>query len=226
MKLKTIEDLNLPACGLKESIHNLEVLRRCAEGKSCPRCGGSKFGKRGVYSYKGKQYPKKLCLDCGYIFSVVDLKKDGSTHNRAARIFNMENRKVDNLLNDAIQFGVIKNNNDGTYSGVFPAVSRLEAYHNIPIYHHLIETVGYNFKRSVFENALQSFPDTTLAAISKIKRDVLWRRYQEIAIEIFICGKTCKFGKTCKKPAFDRINCDVVKTARAKKRDWNVDIEL
>ena len=225
MRMETGGNFELPACSLEESIRNLKVLQQGAEGNSCPRCGGTDFGKRGRYKYKGRNYPKKLCRDCGYIFSIIDLKKEGSTHNRAARIFNLDNKKLDNLLYDALQFGVVKKNEDGTYSkGAFK--SNLDAYHKIPLYHYLIETVGNNLQRSVFESALQSNPDKTLASESKVKRDTLWRRYQEIATEIFVCEKQCKFGMTCKKVPRERTSCDIVKKARSKKRGWKVDIEL
>ena len=94
--------LGIPTCGLKESIRNLKILYRSTNGEICPRCEGTEFNKLGTYTYKGKSYPKKLCRNCGYTFSIIDLQKDGSTRNRAARIFNLDNKKADDLINDAL----------------------------------------------------------------------------------------------------------------------------
>jgi hypothetical protein len=231
MNEATAERFDIPACGLKQSVHNLEILYKGATGESCPRCEGNEFGKLGYYDYKGKRYPKKICHSCGYAFSIVDFKNEGSTRHRAARILNLDDKKVDNLIDAALQFGLIKENDNKTYncnytSTALKKVSKAELYHKVPLYHYLIETVGYNLKRSVFENALKSHPDKTLATESKIKRDTLWRRYQEIAIEIFVCESTCKFSRTCKKEPREREECDVVQKSRPKKELWKVDIEI
>ena len=218
--------LGIPTCGLKESIRNLKILYRSTNGEICPRCEGTEFNKLGTYTYKGKSYPKKLCRNCGYTFSIIDLQKDGSTRNRAARIFNLDNKKADDLINDALQFGLIKRTDNEKY--IVPTkknASKSEPYHKIPLYRYLIESVGYNLKRCVFENALKSHPDKSLALTSKIKKDTLWRRYQEIAIEIFVCEKTCKFSRTCKKISLDRMGCSIVKKDKIKRR-WVPDIEI
>jgi len=219
------DKLGIPMLGLKESIHNLEVLYKGSTGEVCPRCEGKEFNKSGFYKYKGKKYPKKICRDCGHSFSIVDFQNNGSTCNRAARILNLDDKKVYDRIDDALQFGLIKKIGDDMYTVGAKPSSKTGAYHKIPLYHYLIETVGFNLRRGNFENALKSHPDTELASISLIKRDTLWRRYQEIAVEIFVCEKLCKFSRTCKKNHYEREECDVVKKTR-EKPSWKVDIEL
>jgi hypothetical protein len=222
-----LDKLGVLRCGLKESVHNLEILYQGTTGECCPRCGGKEFGKHGKYTYKGKSYPNKICRNCGRIFSIVDFQKEGSTQNRATRILNLDSKKGDDLIEATLQFGLIKKNNNDTYS-VVPSrnKTKLEIYNNVPLYRYLIETVGYNLKRCIFEDALKSNPDVSLDRASSIKRDTLWRTYQEIAVEIFVCEKTCKFSRTCKKDPQERYECDTVKKTRVKKRVWRVDIEL
>lgn len=216
--------IDIPVVGLKESIHNLEILYRGTTGETCPRCGSTDLNKGGHYTYKEKKHPRKICRDCGYAFSIVDFENEGSTRPRAARIFNLDDKKVGKLLDDTIQFGLIKDNRDGTYSCI-PSnnKSKTELYHNVPLYHHLLETVGYDLKRSLFEGALKSKPE--YAAMSQLKRDTLWRRYKEIAIEVFVCEKKCTFCRTCKKDHHARAVCDVVKKANIENR-WKVDIVI
>ena len=81
-----------------------------------------------------------------------------------------------------------------------------------------------NYKGQKFEDALKTFPEGDLSGISKVKRDVLWRRYQEIAIEIFVCEKTCSFSRTCKKDHHARKECSTVKKALKPKRVWKAEI--
>ena len=215
--------LGIPTIGLKDTIHNFKVLHQGATGESCPRCGSNDHGKRGYYTYKETKHPKKICRDCGHIFSIVDLQSEGSTRNRAARILNLDNKKADTLLEDTVQFGLIKKNEDGTYSSTNPkAVSKTDAYYNVPLYRYLLETVGYDLKRSLFETVLKSKPEY---AMSEIKRDTLWRRYKEIAVEVFVCEKKCTFCRTCKKDTKMRAGCDVVKKANIENR-WKVAIVI
>jgi len=219
--------LEIPTIGLKESLNNLKILYQGGKGDICPRCSSNEFRKLGTYKYKGNVYPRKLCCNCGYVFSTINPEKEGYSHNRASRIFNLDNKKVDDLIEDALLFGVIKVNGDGTYSKANPIISKVEMYHNVPLYHYLIETVGYDLKRSVFEDALKHHPDQTIARVSKIKRDTLWRKYQEIAVELFVCEKMCKFSRTCKKDQHERNACDTVKKSKPKKKIlWRADIEL
>ena len=220
-------ETSIPVSNLNEATHNLEILYEGTTGIKCPRCGGGSFGKLGYYKYKGKKHPRKLCNDCGYAFSIIDFKKEGATHNRAARILNLDNLKSEKIFEDTLAFGLIKKNTDGTYSTIKQdRQSKKKLYQNIPLYKYLIDKVGYNLKRNVFENALASCPDISSSKISKIKRDVLWKRYQEIAIEIFVCEKTCKFSGTCKKDHSEHKECSIVKKAKITKREWRVDIEL
>ena len=222
-----LEVYGIPAISLKETLHDLEVIHRGTTGECCPRCGEKEFGKLGNYIYKGKTRPKRLCRSCGYVFSLVDPHTDGYTGHRAARLFNLDKQKAYNIFDDSLQYGIIKENNDGTFSkATIHGVSKSEMYHKIPIYHYLIEAVGYNLQRHIFENALQTHPEKTIATISKIKRDTLWRRYQEIAVEIFVCEKTCKFSRTCKKDHIERNKCDIVQNTKPKKTVWRADIEL
>jgi hypothetical protein len=147
-----------------------------------------------------------------------------------ARIWNLDSSKTDRLLEDMLQIGLIKKIADDRYNGtIFGArvvagnATKREIYCNIPLYRHLIENVGFDLKRSKFENALKLYSDELL---SKIKRDTLWRRYQEIAVEIFVCEKTCQFSRTCKKDHHARKECGVVKKALNPKRVWKAEIEI
>jgi transposase-like protein len=205
--------------GLKESIHNAKVLYQGAMGESCPRCGSTEMNKGGYYNYNGKKHPRKICRDCGYAFSTVNMQAEGSTRNRAARILNLDDKKVDVMLSESIQFGMIKDNGNGTYTAtVDKNTPKEKMYRNVPIYQHLLNTVGYDLKRRLFEEALRSNPDKMFPRLSPIKRDTLWRRYKEIAIEVFVCEK-CAFGRTCKKDHKERAVCDTVKKSKEPKID-------
>lgn len=224
----TISMENVPQIGLKDTIKNLEVLVSGADGSKCPRCGQSEFWKGGtIKTTKGEILPRRICCNCGYTFSFVDIKQDSISKHRAARIFNLNDKKVDMFINDAIEFGVIKKEGElYSLTGVIKPgeMNNLNLYRNVPIYNYLIKSLGATPRRSDFEKSLKQFLGDDY--ISKIKRDVLWRRYQEIASDIFICGKLCKFSRTCKKNHIERKDCDVVRKAKDRKKEWRVDIQL
>jgi len=223
----------VPATSLKECIHDIEVLGSALIGTKCPKCGGTDFWKRGSVKHKDQKLPLRICQDCGYAFTVNGDITKPFTQVRASRYLNFDNKKVDKLLYDMQAFGLVKEIAPETYSKTdFGAralkgnLKRSESYNNIPIYRHLIENTGFELKRQKFEDALRTFPEGDLSGISKVKRDVLWRRYQEIAIEIFVCEKTCAFSRTCKKDHRERKECSTVKKALKPKRVWKVDIVI
>ena len=231
--LNKLDALGIPTVPLKECVHDIGILHSGLTGEKCPRCGGTDFWKRGSVNYKGQKLPRRVCKGCGYALSVHGDPTKPFTRVRAARYFNLDKKKVDNLIYDTQVFGLIKETNPGTYGstdlgGQLRAgkITRGELYHNIPIYRHLIENTGFELKRQKFEDALRTFPEGDLSGISKVKRDVLWRRYQEIAIEIFVCEKTCAFSRTCKKDHRERKECSTVKKALKPKRVWKVDIVI
>ena len=227
-----MEHLGIPTRGLKESICNHDTLCSGVTGTNCPRCGSTDHGKKGYWEYKGIKRPRRVCNDCGYMFTIQDINQP-ITRNRAARILNLDSLKSERIFEDTLAFGLIKKVGEDRYSGttlgdqiVSGNAPRAIAYNNIPVYRHLIETVGFELKRSKFEAAIKYDLGGSVLKLSKIKRDVLWRRYREIAIEIFVCEKTCKFSRTCKKDYCARKECDVVKKALNPKRVWKAEIVI
>jgi hypothetical protein len=215
------QQFQLPTQGLKETLIDLETLTSGTTGKKCPRCGGNAFNKAGFSKLLGKRSQRLRCRDCGYTFGISELKEKIS-RNRAARTFNLYNKRADDRIDSALQYGLIKKCDDGKYKAT--AISQRSAYyHNVPLFHHLITSLGQSPKRADYEKSLKTFSDEDLSKASKIKRDVLWRRYQEIAIEVFICEK-CNFCRTCKKDHIERSVCSTVK--KTKQRTWQVDIQL
>ncbi len=216
----------VPKLGLEETVRNMGVLIDGITGAKCPRCGSTDFWKRGFRktSTKNEKVPCRVCKDCGYTFTILDIN-DACSHNRAARILNLDNKKVDTLLEDNTQFGLIEKNGD-VYSSKIKnrKINKVELYHNVPVYHHLLTSLGANPKRADFEKSLAIFLNG--GALSKVKRDILWRRYQEIAIDVFVCEKSCKFSSTCNKKPREKINCETVKKAKQRKREWKVDIVI
>lgn len=226
---ETLGISGIPTRGLKESIRDLEVLCSGVTGTKCPRCESADLGKLGYLIYKGVKRPRRVCRDCGYTFTIQPIGEP-ITRNRAARILNLDDKKTVKIFEDTLAFGLIKKIGEDKYTGTALGVrlksgnaTKREVYDVVPLYRHLFETVGFELKRSKFENALKSYSDEVL---SKIKRDVLWRRYQEIAVEIFVCEKTCQFSRTCKKDHHARKECGVVKKALRPKRVWKVEIEI
>jgi hypothetical protein len=215
------EILGIPTQSLKETLTDLKTIVNSTTGQSCPRCGGTDFNKAGFQPLLGKRSRKLRCLDCGYTFGVSDITEEFS-QNRAARIFNLNSKRSDDYIESAMQYGIIKKCDDGKYTKSDPPDKAL-CYHNVPIFHHLITSLGASPKRADFERSLKSFPDEDLSKLSSIKRDVLWRRYKEIVIEVFICGK-CNFSRICKKDHKERLLCDTVK--KTKQKSWIVDIQL
>ena len=231
--LDKLDALGIPTVPLKECVHDIGILHSGLIGEKCPRCGGTDFWKRGSVNYKGQKLPRRVCKDCGYALSVHGDPTKPFTRVRAARYFNLDKKKVDNLIYDTRAFGLIKETNPGTYGSTdlgaqlrAGKITLGELYNNIPIYRHLVENLGFELKRRKFEDALTTFPEGDVSGISKVKRDVLWRRYQEIAIEIFVCEKTCAFSRTCKKDHRERKECSTVKKALKPKRVWKVDIVI
>ena len=170
----------VPATPLKECIHDIEVLGSDLAGEKCPRCGGTEFWKRGSVKYKDQKLPLRVCKECGYALSVHGDPTKPFTRVRMARYLNLDNKKVDDLFYDVQAFGLVKEIAPETYSKTdFGALAlkgnlkRSELYHNIPIYRHLIENVGFELKRRKFEDALTTFPEGDVSGISKVKRDVL-----------------------------------------------------
>ena len=216
------EVLQIPTQSLKDTLTDLGTIVSATTGKNCPRCGGTNFNKAGFSKLLGKKVRRLCCRDCGYMFGVSELQEVFS-RNRAARAFNLYNKRADDYIDSAIQFGMIEKCDNGKYKAL-PITQRSTHYHNVPLFHHLIVSLGASPKRADFENALKTFSDETLSKASKIKRDVLWRRYQEIAIEVFICEK-CNFCRTCKKDHVERGECSTVK-AKQSKSVWKVDIPL
>ena len=227
-----LDALGIPTRGLKACLTDMDILCSGVTGINCPRCGGTDFGKLGSRKYKGVKRPCRVCRDCGYTFTIQNIDQP-ITRNRAARIWNLDSSKFDRILEDTLQFGLIKKTGGDQYTGTMLGVklksgiaTKRELYCNIPLYRYLIETVGFNLKRSKFESALKLHPDKSLPEASKIKRDTLWRRYREIAVEVFVCEKTCQFSRTCKKDHHARKECDIVKKALKPKRIWKAEIEI
>ncbi|MDD3019811.1 MAG: hypothetical protein PHX61_02370 [Alphaproteobacteria bacterium] len=223
------EALGIPTHGLKECLTDLNVLCSGVTGTKCPRCESTDLGKLGYSSYKGVKRPRRVCRDCGYTFTIQSIDAL-ITWNRAARILNLDDKKPVKIFEDTLAFGLIKKIGEDKYTGTALGTrlksgnaTKREIYDSIPVYQHLFETVGFELKRSKFENALKSYSDGSL---SKIKRDTLWRRYQEIAVEIFVCEKTCQFSRTCKKDHHARKECGVVKKVLKPKRVWKAEIEI
>jgi len=222
----------IPATPLKECVHDIEVLCSGVTGTNCPRCGSADLWKKGYWEYKGIKRPRRVCRDCGYMFTIQDIHEP-ITQNRAARILNLDELKGNRIFEDTLESGLITKIGEDKYCtsplgkrAISGTATKIEIYNNIPIYHHLIETVGFNLRRSKFEAAIKYDLDGSLIKLSKIKRDTLWRRYQEIAIEIFVCEKTCTFSRTCKKDHRERKECNTVKKALKPKRVWKVDIVI
>jgi hypothetical protein len=211
----------VPSQSLKDTLTDLGTIVSATTGKNCPRCGGTNFNKAGFSKLLGKKSRRLCCRDCGYMFGVSELQETFS-RNRAARAFNLYNKRADDYIDSAMQYKLVKKCDDGKYKAT-STLHRSAYYHNIPLFHHLITSLGQYPKRADFESSLKTFSDENLSKVSKIKRDVLWRRYQEIAIEVFICDK-CNFCRTCKKDHIERGVCSTVK--KTKQKSWKVDIQL
>lgn len=217
----SLTEVQIPTQSLKETLTDLKTIVSGNTGQNCPRCGGTDFNKAGFSKLLGKKSRRLCCRDCGYMFGVSELKEEFS-RNRAARALNLYNKRADDCIDSAMQYGVVKKCDDGKYQRT-PTIRRSAYYHNVPLFHHLINSLGQFPKRSDFESSLKTFLDDDISKASKIKRDVLWRRYQEIAIEVFICEK-CSFDRTCKKNHKERSICSTVK--KTKQKSWQVDIQL
>jgi hypothetical protein len=215
------EVLQIPSQSLKETITDLKTIVSANTGKNCPRCGGTDFNKAGFSKLLDKRSQRLRCRDCGYTFGISELQEKFS-RNRAARAFNLYNKRADDYIDSMLQYGMVKKGDDGKYTRN-QIVCRSAYYNNVPLFHHLIISLGSSPKRAAFEKSLKTFSDESLSKASKIKRDVLWRRYQEIAIEVFVCKK-CNFDRTCKKNYKERSMCSTVK--KTKEKVWTVDIKL
>ena len=229
---EALDALGIPTCGLKACLTDMNVLCSGVTGAACPRCGGTDFWKLGSRKYKEVKRPCRVCRDCGYTFTIQPIDAP-ITQNRAARILNLDKLKGNRIFEDALTFGLITRIGEDKHCtsslgkrAISGNATRMEIYNNIPIYRHLIEAVGFDLKRSKFEAAIKYNPDGSVLKISKTKRDTLWRRYREIAVEIFVCEKTCQFSRTCKKDHRARKECDIVKKALKPKRIWKAEIEI
>ena len=211
----------IPTQSLKETLTDLKTIVSGNTGQNCPRCGGTDFNKAGFSKLLGKRSQRLRCRDCGYTFGISELQTEFS-RNRTARVLNLYNKRSDDYIDSMMQYGMVKKSDEGGYTRN-PIAQRSLYYHNVPLFHHLITSLGQFPKRSDFESSLKTFLEDDISNASKIKRDVLWRRYQEIAIEVFICEK-CNFDRTCKKNHKERAICSTVK--KTKQKSWQVDIQL